>query len=174
MFSENIISKFRNDFNTLGGLMADNLPKRADHVIGRFSVGLCPEMQFIGWEALSHKDMPNGINENGIYIRFQIDLIEKSVEVFDCGSIYLSREEQKATYLAMASIKDIARARGVKWLRKQKYKDVADLYSRIKKFYDNAMEAVNDYTQGYPYKQGIGWVYPKWKKNTIKYNLVHN
>lgn len=160
MINENLINQFRADFNALGDMMANNMPERANHVIGNFSVGLCPNLQFIGWEALKNEDMPNGIKENGIHILFEIDFEKKSVEVFQSGHIWLSKEEQKATYLAMTGMKNLAKERGLGWFRKQKFKDINDLYKRLRKFYDNMMDIVNDYTGGYPYKQGIGWVDP--------------
>ena len=160
MISKNLINQFRTDFNALGDMMVNNMPERANHVIGNFSVGLCPNRQFIGWEALKKEDLPHGIKENGIHILFEIDFEKKSVEVFQSGHIWLSKEEQKATYLAMTGMKNLAKARGLRWFRKQKFKDINDLYKRLRQFYDNMMGVVNDYTGGYPYKQGIGWVDP--------------
>lgn len=160
MTSESTINQYRADFNALGDKMVNDMPERADHVIGNFSVGLCPNLQFIGWEALKNKDIPYGIKENGIHIIFEIDFEKKSVEVFQSGHIYLCREEQKATYLAMTGMKNLAKSRGLGWFRKQKFKDINDLYKRLRKFYDNMMSIVNDYTGGYPYKEGIGWVDP--------------
>ena len=60
----------------------------------------------------------------------------------------------------MTSMKNLAKGRGLSWFRKQKFKDINDLYRRLRKFYDNMMDVVNEYTGGYPYKQGIGWVDP--------------
>ena len=57
-------------------------------------------------------------------------------------------------------MKNLAKSRGLSWFRKQKFKDINDLYRRLRKFYDNMMDVVNEYTGGYPYKQGIGWVDP--------------
>lgn len=160
MLNETLINEYRNEFNSLGEMMLNDMPSRADHVLGKFSVGLCPNMQFIGWEALKNEDMPNGIKENGIHLVFKIDFAEKSVEVFQSGHIWLSKDEQKATNLAMVGMKRLLKTRGCGWFRKQKYKDISDLYNRMRKFYDKAMEIVAEYTSGYPYKQGIGWVDP--------------
>ena len=153
-----IFQQIQDEFSTLKSKLENCLPKYANHIIGTYNERLCPEIQFIGIEALKPQDIPYNISENGVYIRFKIDFINKSVEVFTYGHVYLSREEQDATNLAMASIKRIAVARNVKWFRKQKYKSIDDLYKRITDFYERAMSAVNDYTQGYPFKQGIGWV----------------
>ena len=160
MTKEETINQYRADFNALGVMMVNNMPKRADHVVGNFSVGICPSLQFIGWEALKNEDIPYHIKENGIYIIFEIDFATKSVEVFQSALINLCRDEQKATYLAMTSMKNLAKGRGLSWFRKQKFKDINDLYRRLRKFYDNMMDVVNEYTGGYPYKQGIGWVDP--------------
>lgn len=158
MISEEKINEFRSDYNTLGEMMQQNMPERANRVIGCFKKGIVPALQFIGWEALKKEDIPHNIADNGIFIEFEIDFKNKSVEVFRSGHIWLSREEQKATYLAMTCMKRLAKGRGVKWFRKQKFKDIHDLYIRMRKFYDNMMEIVEEYTGGYPYKQGIGWV----------------
>lgn len=158
--STEMINEYKEKFNALGEMMANNLPKYANHVLGNFSVGLCPELQFIGWEALKNEDLPNGIKENGIHVVFEIDFEKKSVEVFRSGHIWLSRDEQKATNLAMVGMKRLVTTRGGKWFRKQKFKDINDLYKRICKFYDSVMEIVDNYTNGYPYKQGNGWVNP--------------
>ena len=160
MTTENKINEYKANFNALATLMQDNMPTRANHVIGRYNVGLCPELQFIGWEALDVKDLPNNIDMNGIFIYFEIDFEKKSVEVHSSGHIYLCKEESKATYLAMTGFKKLCLARGCKWFRKQKFKDINDLYKRIATFYNNVMEVVNEYMGGYPYKQGIGWTNP--------------
>lgn len=153
----NKIEQYRTDFYTLAELLVNNMPKYADHIIGNFTKGLCPSMQFIGLEALKHSDIPHNIPQNGVYIYFTIDFEEKSVEVHSSGHIYLSNEESKATYLAMTDLKQLTKMRGGKWMRKAKFKDINDLYKRISTFYVSVMEIVNEYTQGYPYKQGIGW-----------------
>lgn len=158
--NENAKNAFRADYEALASMLQNNMPKYADHLLGGFKIGLCPYMQFIGIEALKREDLPNNIAENGIYIQFKIDMADKTIEVHSWGHIYLSKEEQKATYLAMTGIKNVAKARGTKWFRKQKYKDITDLYNKIVKFYENVMQSVEDYTGGYPYKQGIGWVDP--------------
>ena len=89
MTKEETINQYRADFNALGVMMANNMPKRADHVVGNFSVGICPSLQFIGWEALKNEDIPYHIKENGIHIIFEIDFATKSVEVFQSGFINL-------------------------------------------------------------------------------------
>ena len=165
MTKEERINQYRADFKALGDMMVNNMPERADHVIGNFSVGLCPELQCIGWEALKNEDMPHNIKEKGIYIIFKIDFAQIAVVIFQSGFIYLCRDEQKATYLAMTGMKNLAKCRGLSWFRKQKFKDINDLYRRLRKFYDNMMDIVNEYTGGYPYKQGIGWVDPSKNKN---------
>ena len=90
-----------------------------------------------------------------------------TIEVGDCGHIYLSKEEQKATYLAMTNIKKLCKARKVKWHRKYTYKNVEDLIKHITVFYERVMECVEEYTGGYPYKQGNGWTDPQMNKEMI-------
>ncbi|MDE5888728.1 MAG: hypothetical protein K2H20_01780 [Bacilli bacterium] len=167
MTTENKINEYKDNFNALASLMQNNMPIHANHIIGNYNAGLCPELQFIGWEALDRKDLPNNIEQNGIFIYFEIDFERMSVEVHSTGHIWLSRDEQKATNLAMTGLKRLCLARGCKWFRKQKYKDINDLFKRISTFYNDVMNVVNEYTGGYPYKQGIGWTDPKLNMKTV-------
>lgn len=159
-------SSLKDEYAEIYTALTNNLPKYADHILGAFS-NFCPFLQYITIEALKSEDVPNNIRENGIYIAFEIDLISHTIEVRDSGHIYLSREEQKATYLAMTNIKKLCKARKVKWHRKYTYKSVEDLIKHITAFYERVMGCVEEYTGGYPYKQGNGWTDPQMNEKMV-------
>ena len=120
--------------------------------------GFCPYIIFVRLDALKKEDYPNGISENSIYIDFKIDLFNKKVEVHQNGHIWLSPYDKttpKYKYLAMKSMQDVLVDNGGKKFRKQNYKDMKDLANKMQKYYKEVMEAVIDYTGGYPYKEGI-------------------
>lgn len=118
-----------------------------------------PEVCFITVDALNAWDYPHGIQENSIYLQFRIDFKGGSYECTNCGHVYLSPTDLKTTkwkYLCMRDIKGLAEERkGVKKMRKSKYKDVAATAQKIATYFNKVMEAVTEYTGGYPYKQGI-------------------
>lgn len=157
---DTVVREYESQFNNLVSLMKEGIPDRADHVIGNFTRSF-PNLQFVGWEALAPKDIPHGIALNGIYIYFEINFDTKFVGIHSWGHIALSKEESEITYLAATGMKEVAKARGVKWMRRSKYKDLEDLYIRMYKAYTAVLEAVAQYTGGYPYKRGIGFVKPQ-------------
>lgn len=161
-----LVSSLKADYTEIYTKLKDNLPKYADHILGTFTA-FCPYHQYITIEALREDDLPHHIRENGIYITFKIDLIDHTIEVNNSGHIYLSREEQKATYLAMINIKRLCQTRKVKWFRKYTYKSVEDLTKHITAFYERVMGCVEEYTGGYPYKQGNGWTDPKMNEKMV-------
>ena len=119
--------------------------------------GFCPYIIFVRMDALKREDWPNGIAENSVFIDFEIDLFNKKVEVHGSGHIWLSPYDKttpKYKYLCMKSMQNVLVDNGGKKFRKQGYKDMKDLANRMQKYYAQVMEAVNDYTDGYPYKQG--------------------
>jgi len=119
--------------------------------------GFCPYIIYVRMDALKKEDWPNRIAENSIYIDFEIDLYNKKVSVFRSGSVWLSPYDKttpKYKYLAMKSMQNVLVDNGGKKFRKQNYKDMKDLANKMQKYYAQVMEAVNDYTDGYPYKQG--------------------
>ena len=117
----------------------------------------CPYIIFVRLDALKREDWPNNIAENSIYIDFEIDLYNKKVSVFRSGSVWLSPYDKttpKYKYLCMKSMQNVLVDNGGKKFRKQTYKDMKDLAKKMQQYYAQVMEAVNDYTDGYPYKQG--------------------
>ena len=119
--------------------------------------GFCPYIIFVRLDALKREDWPNNIAENSIYIDFEIDLYNKKVSVFRSGSVWLSPYDKtlpQYKYLCMKSMQNVLVDNGGKKFRKQNYKDMKDLAKKMQQYYAQVMEAVNDYTDGYPYKQG--------------------
>ena len=119
--------------------------------------GFCPYIIFVRLDALKREDWPNNIAENSIYINFEIDLFNKKVSVFRSGSVWLSPYDKtlpQYKYLCMKSMQNVLVDNGGKKFRKQNYKDMKDLAKKMQQYYAQVMEAVNDYTDGYPYKQG--------------------
>lgn len=129
------------------------LPLYARSVQGRFLKRLCPYTQFVRIDALDTKDYPNQINDNSIFVEFEIDLEDKTIRVFNYGYIWLSNAEQKTTYLAMAGMKDIVKVNKGKWLRQSTFKDAKDLAKKVTKFWEDAMRIIDVQTGGYPYKK---------------------
>ena len=120
--------------------------------------GFCPYLRFVKFDALDKNDYPNGIAENSVFITFEIDLFNKKVNVFNTGCIWLSPKDKtlpQYKYLCMKSMTDVLVDKGGKKFRKQGFKDMADLFKRMETYYKNVMQAVTEYTGGYPYKNGI-------------------
>lgn len=119
----------------------------------------CPYLQFITYDALKKEDWPNHIEMNSISLTFEVHMDEKKVELHSFGHVYLSEKDKKSEqfkYLAMRSIIEVAAIDyGVKKFRKQKYKDIDDLCSKMEAYYNAVMNALIQYTGGYPYKKGI-------------------
>lgn len=118
-----------------------------------------PNICFITVDALNPQDYPNNIAENSIFITFRIDLAAKTVEYKRSGHIYLSekdkRENPKLRYLAMNSMVEIATRAGVKKMRRSQHKDNATSAHKMATYFNEVMEKVVNYTDGYPYKQGV-------------------
>ena len=90
---------------------------------------------------------------------FRVDFEAKTVEYKRSGHIYLSekdkRENPKLRYLAMNSMVEIATRAGVKKMRKSQYKDNTTAAHKMATYFNEVMEKVVNYTDGYPYKQGV-------------------
>lgn len=118
-----------------------------------------PNICFIVVDALNPQDYPNGIGDNSIFLMFRVDFEAKTVEYKRSGHIYLSekdkRENPKLRYLAMNSMVEIATRAGVKKMRKSQYKDNTTAAHKMATSFNEVMEKVVNYTNGYPYKQGV-------------------
>lgn len=115
--------------------------------------GFYPLNQYFKLDALKEQDWPNKIAENSIFIGFKVDLKEKKFEVFRSGHIWLTKEDQKNSFLCMCSMQKAVQAGGGKWLRKSTYKDSKDLAKKVLKFWRESMAIISNVTGGYPYKQ---------------------
>lgn len=151
------IKDFENSFNSLIGLAKEK--STAKHIIGHYTAGICPYLQYIKFDALEPEDYPNHLPDNSIFITFRVDYQAKKVELRYGGHIYLSpkdRQSDKFKYYAMRGMINIAKEDyGVNKFRKQNFKNTEDLFNRMEKYYKDVMEAVKKYTGGYPYKEGI-------------------
>jgi hypothetical protein len=118
-----------------------------------------PNVCFVVVDALNPQDYPNGIGDNSIFLMFRVDFEAKTVEYKRSGHIYLSekdkRENPKLRYLAMNSMVEIATRAGVKKMRKSQYKDNTTAAHKMATYFNEVMEKVVNYTDGYPYKQGV-------------------
>lgn len=119
----------------------------------------CPYIQYIKLDALDKKDWANGIAENSIYVSFKIDFVERTVEIFRTGHVWISDADKELyprdKYLAMHSMKEITKRNQGKVMRKCRFKSVHELVEKILKGFDNIMTEVVNYTGEYPYKKGI-------------------
>lgn len=145
---------FENLKSSLENSLTGNNCKSVFGTTGTF----CPYLGYFALDALDRKDWPNGIAENSVFLRFRIDNKEHKVELQRGGHIWLSpsdKEREKYKYLCMRGMVDIAEEKGVKKFRKQGYKSIEDLTSKMVSYYTRVLEKVSEYTGGYPYKQGI-------------------
>lgn len=120
--------------------------------------GYCPYLCFIRIDALLEKDYPHNISDNSIYIDYEIDFNENKFEVFKVGHVYLSPKDLKTDkykYLCMKSITNILVDKGGKKMRKTKHKDNKTTAKKMADYFNEVMNAVIEYTGGYPYKEGI-------------------
>lgn len=118
-----------------------------------------PNVCFIVVDALAPQDYPHGISENSVFLMFRVDFEAKTVEYKRSGHIYLSekdkRENPKLRYLAMNSMVEIATRAGVRKMRRSRHKDNATSAHKMATYFNEVMEKVVEYTNGYPYKQGV-------------------
>lgn len=118
----------------------------------------CPYICFINVDFLEKKDWPNNIAENSVYIGFRLDFSKNDFELFRYGHVYLSpkdKQKDKYKYLCMKSVINVLVDKGGKKMRKNKHKDIKITAKKISEYCNTVMEAVNEYTGGYPFKQGI-------------------
>lgn len=153
---------YKEKFDEILNALEESKSEHCARIRGSFG-SFCPELQHITIDALKPQDVPNNIDDNSIFLTFCFDFSKNQVEVKRWGHIYLCPEESKATNMAMASMKAIAIARDVKWMRKSKIKTTDDLVAKLYGFFENVMNAVEQYTggNGYPYKRGVEWVDPQ-------------
>lgn len=157
------MNEYFNTFNEVVALLNKAAEKESNcirQVKANYNVGfLYSHHQFIKLDALDPSDYPNGIAENSIFVKFEIDFAAQKFEAVGCGHIRISDADREAysryKYLACHTMRNVVKCNGVSWPRKQKYKDAQDLAKRILKAYTTIMREVSDYTGGYPYSKGI-------------------
>lgn len=159
--NENIVEAWEQVYNDIKAeivrLTEGNTYLKA--LYAQFRHDFAPYLQHFTLDAVKREDWDNGIAENSIYLMFNIDLTESKIEIRRSGHVWISAQDKQAyqrdKYLAMHSMLDIAKRNGTKPMRKQGYKNAQDAAKKIVKAFNDIMEQVNDYTGGYPYKQGI-------------------
>lgn len=152
--NENIVNSWVEQCDTLGNILLEHPAAKARHT----EVSRSENLIFVRLDALDKKDYPNGISMNSVYLTFTANLFTKKVELHSQGHVYLSpkdKESEKYKYLAMKSMVDVYVDKGGKKFRKQKFADMVDLYNKVATYYKNVMQAVDEYTGGYPYKEGV-------------------
>jgi hypothetical protein len=116
------------------------------------------EMVFLTVDFLKKEDYPNNIPENSKYLKFIVDYKNKKIELCAIGHVYLSpadKASKKYMCCVMKSMQNVFVDMEGKKFRKQSFKTVDDLVSRISKYSNGVIEAVKKYTGGYPYERGI-------------------
>lgn len=156
-YNDTQITAFKEEFDNFLTIAKEK--SSAVQVRGNFSE-FCPHLQFITLDALKKEDWPHNIEQNSIYLCFEIDFKNKKVQVHSNGHVYLSpkdkQENSRWKYYAMRGMMNIAAEDyGVKKFRKQGFKSAEDLFNKVEKYFKAVMDAITKYTGGYPYKQGI-------------------
>ena len=118
-----------------------------------------PSTQFLTLDMLKKKDWPHLIQRNSIYLDFQIDLENNTVEVHGFGHIWLTKEDSKKKNLCMCSMKEAHQAIGGKWFRLTKFNSIDQAVEKMKSFYSSVHQTMEQVTEGYPYKQMIINIY---------------
>lgn len=126
--------------------------KAVAFVRGKFG-SFGPHLQYIRLDMVAAKDWVNSISDNSVYIDFQINMQDKTIEASRCGHIWLTDEDRKKSYLCMCSVKQAHTAQGGKWMRKSKYKTLEDAAAKMVKFYNDIYMNIDAATGGYPFKQ---------------------
>lgn len=107
--------------------------------------------QWIRLSYLKPEDEPD-IAANGMYLIFDIDFNSRVIELKDNGHIYLTKEDQHKSNLAMTGIKNLYKKEGKPYFRKTRYKSIDDCAKKILSFYNSTKELLDKYSEGYPYK----------------------
>ena len=107
--------------------------------------------QWIRLSYLKPEDEPD-IAANGMYLIFDIDFNDRIIELKDNGHIYLTKEDQHKSNLAMTGIKNLYKKEGKPYFRKTRYKSIDDCAKKILAFYNSSKELLDKYSEGYPYK----------------------
>lgn len=129
----------------------DILKEKNIPVTGKVYSGFSPESTWLRLSFLKPEDEPS-IAANGMYIIFKINLYTKIIEYDQSGHIYLTKEDQQKSYLAMTGLKKIFKFKGKPFFRKTKCKTFEDITKKLIDFYDTTKKILDEVTEGYPYK----------------------
>ena len=114
---------------------------------------------YITIDALDKADVPHSIEDNSIRLVFKIDFSANAISLHQSGHIWLSPADKAPTsplrYYAMISMIDVAVRAGGKKFRKCKIcKTPQEVARKLVTYFNDVMTHTNNYTNGYPYKQG--------------------
>lgn len=118
---------------------------------GRF-IEFCPYIQHFTLWFTKKEDIP-AISENGMYLKFTINMKEQRLEVSQTGCIELSKEDKDKCYLYGCGVRDAHTALGKKWMRKSRYKTAKDCADKMTNFFNDCLNTLEQATEGYPYKR---------------------
>lgn len=157
--NEKTVLDWENEYNMAVSLLKGQTPK-ANHIVANFQKSsIAPWLTFVRIDALKPENYPNGISDNSVFVTFKVDHMEKKVEVWRTGHVWISdidkENHPQFRYLAMHSMLRIAKENKCKGIRKAAYKNAPDLAEKMAKAFNNIMDFVEYYTGGYPYKQGV-------------------
>lgn len=129
---------------------------RVDHICSRFTDNLAPYLQFVRIEALAPSDYPSHIDDNGVFLEFEIDLMSKKVILFRSGHLWITDADRekypRCKYLAMRSMPEIAENDyGVAKFRKQGYKTAKQLAEKMSNYWTKVIDAAEKHSGPYPY-----------------------
>lgn len=141
---------FKENYETIKKMFED----AGVYVVGNFRKGFGGDFssQYMRVSLLDEADCP-AIWQNGQYLMFDIDFKMKTVELHSFGHIYLTKADQKKSYMTMCGYKQIFKYKGIPFFRKTKFKSAEDCYNKLKKFYDTTESILKEVTDGYPYKE---------------------
>ena len=132
--------------------LKDKFTEEKINVYGSFRKGFGSyDSQWIRLSYLKPEDEP-GIASNGMFLIFVVDFHKNTIELDSCGHIYLTKDDQHKSNLAMTGIKNLYKKTGKPYFRKTRYKGIDECVKKILSFYNSTKELLDKYTEGYPYK----------------------
>lgn len=144
---ENEIVKYRKDWDEIRvKLLLNGLT-----LGGRFGE-FCPYIQNFTLWFTKKEDIP-AISENGMYLKFTVNMKEQRLEVSQAGHIELTPDDKKKSYLCMCGLKEVHTNLGKKWMRKSRYKTAKDCADKMTNFFNDCLNTLERATEGYPYKR---------------------
>lgn len=118
---------------------------------GRFGE-FCPYIQHFTLWFTKKEDIPS-ISENGMYLRFTVNMKEQSIEVSQTGCIELTKADKDKCNLYGCGLKEVHTHLGKKWMRKSRYKTAKGCADKMTDFFNDCLNTLERATEGYPYKR---------------------